>query len=95
MRVLDEPLTGDYVIKRREHRRGPRVTEEWIVYVWPKSEAVADGPYQTYAHAFLQTRVLADRRSTSVWRDHGPSGKQGALQLVHAGPLATGLTPLL
>ena len=85
MSTPELPLPGDFVIRRGERRGGARVTEEWVVYVWPNPQIVIAGPYLNYAYAFLQASTLRSDQPRSIWRDLEFARARERLELVSAG----------
>ena len=85
MSLPEFPLPGDFVIRRGERRGVARVTEEWVVCVWPNSEIVVAGPYHSYAYAFLQASSLRSDQPRSIWRDLESTRRRERLELVSSG----------
>ena len=87
MRVPDQPLPGDLVIRCRDEHVAPfdRTIKVWIVSIWPDAEITTAGPYQSYRYAFDQATRLVRGASLFVWRDHARTGEPEELELVGIG----------
>jgi hypothetical protein len=84
VRVLDQPLPGDLVIRCREDSALRRVIDVWVITPWP-SDDVIGGPYQSYTYALQQARGRIRDRSSRIWRDLARAGNPEKLELVSGG----------